>query len=247
MTEYQKYVLSKKEKRRCVLVLSGLLLAASFLFYQNCLLVILLPVFTKKTWAVYETHCCEGRKKKLLTEFRDFLFSLSASFATGRHMTEAMKEAEGSLHQIYGNKGYLERELIWMMKAVEDTGQSVNLVFADFAARSGIEDIQLLSEVYNACRDTGGDMANAVNKAASILTDKINIEMEIETMLSQKKLEGTIIAIMPSAMILFLTFMSPDYLQPLYETISGRIVMTLALMVNVFAYLWMEKMTNVEL
>jgi tight adherence protein B len=117
----------------------------------------------------------------------------------------------------------------------------------NFAGRTGLEDVLLLADVYSVCRETGGNMAGAVNKAAALLTEKINIEMEIQTMLSQKKLEGTIIAVMPAAMILFLLLMSPDYLEPVYTTMVGRLMMVLALGLNVFAYVWMEKMTDVTL
>ena len=219
----------------------------SMLYFKLPILLFLLPFLLKKGWGIYGDYCRRNRQKALLREFRDFLFSLSASFATGRHMTEAMEEAEGALHNIYGDKGHMSREIQYMLKAIRETGQSDHMVFADFAMRTGLEDVQMLSEVYDACRETGGNMAAAVNKAAALLTEKINIEMEIQTMLSQKKLEGTIIAMMPTAMILFLLLMSPDYLEPMYTTMAGRILMTLALGLNVFAYFWMEKMTNVTI
>ena len=241
------YILSKKEKQMSGLVMAMLLAGVSMLFFRSPILALLLPLVLKKGWTVYGDYCRDKRQKALLREFRDFLFSLSASFATGRHMTEAMKEAEIALEHIYGRQGLLAEELRTMIKAIEETGLSDQKVFLDFANRTGLEDIQMLAEVYGACRETGGNMATAVNKAAAILTEKINLEMEIQTMLSQKKLEGTIIAVMPAVMIFFLLWMSPDYLEPMYHTAAGRILMALALAINGFAYFWMEKMTNVTL
>ena len=226
----------------------GLALAGfSFLFFQSLLLVVLLPFVRKKGRQIYADYRKGKIQKTLLREFRDFLFSLSASFATGRHMTEAMKEAETALGHIYGGKGLMSREIQYMVRAIEETGQSDQKVFAEFAGRTGLEDILLLSEVYTVCRETGGNMAAAVNKAAALLTEKINIEMEIQTMLSQKKLEGTIIAVMPTLMITFLLWMSPAYLEPMYTTAAGRLMMAAALVLNGFACFWMEKMTDVTL
>ena len=247
MTDYQIYILTKKEGVMADVVMGLALAGLSFIFFQSPLLVVLLPFVRKKGRQIY-VHCCRNKRQKvLLREFRDFLFSLSASFATGRHMTEAMKEAETALRHIYGEKGLMSREIRYMVRAVEETGQSDQSVFAEFARRTGMEDILLLSEVYTVCRETGGNMATAVNKAAALLTEKINIEMEIQTMLSQKKLEGTIIAVMPALMILFLLWMSPEYLKPMYTTAVGRLMMAAAFAVNVFSYLWMEKMTDVTL
>lgn len=246
MTDYQVYVLSKGEKLITGLVIVLLLAGISMLFFQSILLVLILPFIIRKGWLLYGEYCRMKRQKVLLREFRDFLFSLSSSFTTGRYMTEAMKEAGTALYFIYGEKSLLGKELDCMVKAIEETGQCDSKVFAEFANRTGLEDIQMLSEVYIACRDTGGNLVTAVNNAAVLLTEKISLEMEIQTMLSQKRLEGTIIAVMPVAMLLFLLWMSPDYLTPMYENITGRLSMAVALMLNVFAYIWMEKMTNVK-
>ncbi len=247
MTDYQVYILSKKERKNVGVVMTLLLMGISMLFFRNPLMLAALPLALKPGWQLYGNYRRDQRQKALLREFRDFLFSLSASFATGRHMTEAMKEAEAALTHIYGEKSLLGEEIRYMVKAIEETGQSDQKVFCEFAGRTGLEDVQLLSEVYRACRETGGNMAAAVNKASAILTEKINLEMEIQTMLSQKKLEGTIIAVMPAVMIFFLLWMSPDYLEPMYSTVAGRLLMVTALGLNGFAYYWMEKMTNVIL
>lgn len=247
MTDYREYILSGKERKAALAVMALLMSGISILFFRNLLLLLLLPLVIKKGWKIYSDYCRKKRQKKLLGEFRDFLFSLSASFATGRHMTEAMKEAETALQHIYGKGGFLAGEIRYMVKAIEETGQSAQTVFSAFADRTGLEDIEMLSEVYGACRDTGGNMAEAVNRAAALLTEKINLEMEIQTMLSQKRLEGTIIAVMPAVMIFFLMWMSPDYLNPMYDTMAGRLMMAMALGLNGFAYCWMEKMTNVTL
>ena len=247
ITDYRIYLLTETEKRLAAGAMVLALLAIGLIYFKSPLPVLLLPLFLKRGWSIYAASCRRKRQKTLLREFRDFLFSLSASFATGRHMTEAMKEAELALGNIYGETGLMSREIRYMLKAIEETGQSDQKVFSDFAGRTGLEDIQLLAEVYSACRETGGNMAAAVNKAAALLTEKINIEMEIQTMLSQKKLEGTIIAVMPGVMILFLLWMSPEYLSPMYDTMAGRLLMVLALGLNGFAYFWMEKMTDVTL
>lgn len=247
MTDYRTYILTEKERRVAGVVMALGLAAIGLVYFKSPLPVVLLPLIMKRGWSIYADHCCRKRQKVLLREFRDFLFSLSASFATGRHMTEAMKEADAALGNIYRKNSLMSREIRHMLKAIEETGQSDQKVFSDFAGRSGLEDIQLLAEVYGVCRETGGNMAVAVNKAAALLTEKINIEMEIQTMLSQKKLEGTIIAVMPGVMILFLLWMSPEYLSPMYGTAAGRLLMILALALNGFAYFWMEKMTDVTL
>ncbi len=247
IADYNHYDLCKKEKLMLIAAMSFFLATIGYLFYRQIFFALLVPLLYKKGEKIAAAYFVHQRKKRLLLEFRDFLFSLSTSFSTGRHLTEAMKEAAVYLKGIYGKNCLMDGELQWMIKAIEETGESDQKVLLDFSVRTGLEDIVMMAEVYSACRDTGGDMTKAVNKAAGILTEKINLEMDIQTMISQKRFEGRIITVMPIFMIIFLMCMSPDYLMPMYTSTGGRIVMTGALILNVAAYLWMERMTNVEI
>ena len=245
--DYDIYLLSKREKICFGMALFGLLCLFSYLFYQNWILLLLLPLVYRKGTALFAFYLGKRRKERLLTEFRDFLFCLSTSFSTGRHMTEAMKEAKAYLEEIYGEDSLMAAETGAMLKAIEETGESEQKSFARFAKRAGLEDIQTFSEVYSACRETGGDLLHGVHKAAGLLSEKIRLEGEIRSLFFQKKLEGRLIAAMPAGMILMMLAMAPGYLESLYTTAAGRVVMTAALACNGAALLWMERMTDVRI
>ena len=78
------------------------------------------------------------------------------------------------------------------------------------------------------------------------MTDKITIEREIKTLTAQKRFEGKIISLMPIIIILFLNIVSPAYVAGLYTTLTGRIVMTAALVGIVYAYQMIAKLTRIE-
>ena len=80
-----------------------------------------------------------------------------------------------------------------------------------------------------------------------ILGEKIAIENEIRATASQKKIEGRIIASMPVFIIVFLQVISPNYLNVMYETITGRFLMTAALIVTAAAFVVIERITSIEI
>lgn len=90
-------------------------------------------------------------------------------------------------------------------------------------------------------------MIDALNKAASVIIDKMTIENEIRAMANRKKNESMILFIMPFLVILFLNIFSPDYISPLYESLVGRLIMTIVVAANVFIYSVMQKITSVEI
>jgi len=227
--------------------LLGLLALCSYLFYRNFFLLFLFFPAYLKGKPLFEKYRHGKQNDALLREFRDFLFSLSASFATGRHMREAMHSASSYLREIYGKDSILAEKLDDMCAAIEETGASEAEVFSGFAEESDLEDIRTFIDVYCTCIETGGNMVLAVDKAAEVIGEKIKLEGEIKAMIAQKKFEGRLIAVMPFVMLFFLQLMAPSYLEIMYTTIAGRLLMTMALLLNLFTVLWIERMTNIEL
>ena len=239
MLKHREYVIPAA----CFFVFLGL---CSFLFYHNLFLLLLFVPGCWKGKSLLERYHEEKEKSLLLKEFKDFLFCLSADFATGRHMCEGIKHAETYLTEIYGQNSILVSKLDYMLKAMVETGETDVEVLDRFAKETGLEDILMFVDVYKACVETGGDMVSAVDKAASVIGEKIKLENEIKTLLSQKKFEGRMIATMPFTMLFFLQMIAPSYLQVMYETVAGRLMMTAALVLNVITMYWIERMTDVK-
>ncbi|HZK88432.1 MAG TPA: hypothetical protein VFC27_04680, partial [Anaerovoracaceae bacterium] len=98
--------------------------------------------------------------------------------------------------------------------------------------------------VYAICKETGGDMEKAIVKTSQIIMEKMNIEKEMRVLSAQKKFEGKLISIMPILVIIFLRITSPSYLEPLYATLAGKIIMSLSLIGMGYAYYLTEKITK---
>ena len=62
-----------------------------------------------------------------------------------------------------------------------------------------------------------------------MISEHIEIKQEIETGLSGKKQEQRILSLSPVAMVIFISYMSGDFMEPLFVTSEGRIIMTISL------------------
>ncbi|NLK73416.1 MAG: pilus assembly protein TadB [Clostridiales bacterium] len=243
---YNIYIYAPKEKALIILKSAFVLYIAAFIFYQNIFLALLfsgLSVFSPK---LFEKSLIEKRKAELNLQFKDALYSLSSLIAAGKQMPQAIKETEKNLRLIYQEKAYIIKEFNYMIKRIEETNESVEDILLDFALRTGIEDIINFADIYIACRTTGGDLESVINKTSQVILEKINIRQEIDTIMAQKKYEALILTAMPFIIILFLTFISPGYLDRMYTTLSGRLIMTIGLTAIGAAYLWGQKITDIE-
>ena len=185
-------------------------------------------------------------KKKFKNEFKDFLYALSGSFSTGRHLVEALQEVNVSLSKIYSKDSQIMVEINTILLQLKLTGYDEIKVLENFKQRKPIEDVIDFVEMYKSCRDTGGDFAGVLSKGASMIAEKITIDREIEAITYQKKIEGRVIGTMPVVLLIFLNVFSPDYISPLYSGLSGRMIMTFALVLTVFAFAMIERITNIE-
>ena len=236
------------ERERLLFFAAGYLAAAAliFLFYHSLILSAVSGLLVVKLKPYYETYRARQRMQKLNLQFKDMLYSLSASIAAGRQMAEALVEAADSLSVMYKADEPIMMELNHMKRCIIENNESDRELLADFAARSCCEDIRNFVQVYIICRSMGGDLEKIIARTSAILTDKMNIEREIKAVTAQKKFEGRLIALMPVAMLLILNLLSPSYIVPLYSGLPGRLIMTGCLGAGLWGLQMMEKISNVE-
>ena len=242
---YNKYEITSKEKILLYVCLITCLLVNGSLFFKSVLPALMFPALIRKLENIYADFMCEKRKKQLLFQFRDLLYELASSFSTGMHMAEAMKESEEKLKAIYGSTSYIATELTYMTERINE-GETDIAVWEDFSERSGLEDVADFVLLFRVCRETGGDFISVLNDAAYLTGEKILLENDIRTMMVQKRYEGYIITLMPIFILLFLRITSPGYLDPVYNTAAGRLIMMLALLLIICAYVIIRKIVKVE-
>lgn len=246
MTDLRKYELTKRENILfyIALVIGGIIL--SLLLYRNIVFAVVIIPFGKKIRSYIVETIIEKRRQNYLVQFKDFLFMASTSIGAGRSMKDSIGEAIPGIRDIYGEKAILAGELEKVHERISIGGENDIDVLMEMAVSSGIEDCVDFVTIYSICKATGASLILALNKAASVIIEKMTIDKEIRELVKRKESEGLIIFVMPVVVILFLNLCAPDYIAPLYETLVGRIIMTSVLVANIGIYGMIQKITNVQ-
>lgn len=90
-------------------------------------------------------------------------------------------------------------------------------------------------------------MRGIIANTADIISDKQEIRREIETVVSEKKLEQQIMRYIPFFIMFYISLTSKGYFESLYHNISGWLLMTGALAVYVAACLLSDKILDIEI
>lgn len=247
MKSYSIYVLSRKERTRFLLLCGPGLFGAAYLFYHSLILSLLFALLAYPCLKPYSGYLAERRRREIKDQFRDVLYSISASVSAGRQMPEALYEARENMKLIYRDDSVIVSELSDMVKRLFEYREPEDDILKDFAARTCVEDITDFVDIYLTCRETGGDLLKVLTKASDMIMDKIIIEKEIRTITAQKQFEARILTAIPFIILLFLQLVSPDYLSAMYEGVKGRILMTTALGGITASYFWSMKLTKIEI
>lgn len=243
---YDVYVPNKKELIRYHSMVALGAFALGMVFYANIVLAMILGASTVFTRKFYIRYKIRERRDKLKNQFKDMLYAIDSAINSGRHMSEAIEEAYKSLGFMYDEKEYIMQELRNMSTKIKESQQSEEELLADFARRSKLEEALLFSESYATCRETGGNMSKVISKATEMLVDKLTIERDIQVITAQKKAEANIISSMPILIVVFLNIMSPGYLDKLYHSILGNIIMSLVILTLIGSYVLMNKIVEVR-
>ena len=244
---YRVYIPSRSQRIKYYAVCTAGLVLTGWLFFNNPFLtaaLVLISIPFEKKW---RASLAASKRKELATQFKDMLFSLSASFQSGRHMIEAIDEARKNLLVIYPADASINIELESMTKRINSGGESDREVLYDFASRSGLDEARNFADVYYTCLQTGGDLALVVNRTAEVILEKMTIRREIDTLMAQKKYEAKLLTVVPFMILLYLRFSSPDYLVGFYTTLVGLFIMAAALAALVVAFFWSEKIMDIEI
>ena len=156
--------------------------------------------------------------------------------AESRYSVEnAIREAAKDIAPVYGKDTRIIKEYTRMIHKM-DLNMPVSSVLEEFALRTGQEDVENFVNVFTAAKISGGDSISVIRNAVKIISEKIDTEKEIHTMLASKKLEFEIMCAVPFVIILYMKMTFGDFLEVLYGNTAGMIVMSICLAVYIAAY-----------
>ncbi len=229
LTDYNTYVLNRREKTKYLGLAGIVLFATGLVFFGNFLIAALLAL-----GAVFYPRCkardlAEKRKTELNLQFKNALYSLAASLSAGRALESAFRTALKDLRVLYPDEDtYIIREFTLICRRIE-LNEPVETALLDFAQRSGLEDIKNFAEVMVICKRAGGNLVQVVKNTSNIINEKIEISQDIELLLTKQKYEQKILNIMPVIFIGLIKFGGSGYIDSLYTTVRGYLLMALAL------------------
>ena len=193
-------------------------------------------------------HYREYKKRKqineLRTQFKDLLESLTSSYSAGQNTVESFRDAAGDMVSIYGEDADIVHE-VQIISAGLKNNINIEELLLDFARRSSLDDIMSFANVFEICNRQGGDLKRIVSETREIINDKIEVEMEIETMISGAKNELNIMMVMPVIVVVMLRGLGNAMAGS--NTVLALLVKIICIGIFLLAYIMGRKIIDIKI
>lgn len=176
----------------------------------------------------------EKRRKELNHQFRDMLEALTTSLGAGKNVNDSFFAVYEDMKVQYDSDAYILKELEVIISGIHNN-VAIEDVLQDFGNRSDIDDIKSFANVFKISYRKGGNIKDIIRNTHNILSDKMEIAEDIETLVTSNKMEQNIMIIMPIALIGVIKMMSPEFAAN-FVTPTGIISTTVSIVIFVVAY-----------
>jgi tight adherence protein B len=191
------------------------------------------------------TQIIAKRKRKLAVQFRDMLEALNTSLGAGKNIPESFAAVSEDLKVQYEEDAYILNELKVILSGVANN-VDIEDVLWDLGARSGIDDISSFANVFRVCYRKGGNIKDTIRGTHEVLSDKMEIREDIETVVTANKTEQSIMVVMPIALVGMIKLMSPDFASN-FTSVAGVVSTTIAAALFITAHFIGKEVLDIRL
>lgn len=217
---------------------------AYFFYHSVFACLFLIPVFF---FFIREKRkeLARKRQQELTLQFKDMILSLSANQKAGYSVENAVREAYRDMAMLYGKNSPICRELTFLIKGLDNNMVLEQLLY-NLGIRSHIPDIIQFADVFLIAKRNGGNMTEILAETAGTIEQKIEVDREIQVLISSKQMEQKIMNMVPFLIIFYISMTSEGFFDVLYHNPVGIVIMTICLIVYFAAFQMSRKIVKIE-
>jgi tight adherence protein B len=218
---------------------AGLMAALAASTILNSIAVVVLAIVAA---AVPILHVARKRKKRLQTfnaQLPDTLDLLSRSLAVGHAFSESLNQVASEMPDPIAAEFRVTFE-------EQKLGLSIKMALDRLSERIPVMDLRLCVTAMHIQRETGGNLAEILEKVSHTIRERYKIMEDFRTMTTSARLSGWILCALPFVLVFMLTVFNPDYMGVLVHDQRGHYVLGFALVWQILGMLLIKKFLSIK-
>ncbi|HET8781935.1 MAG TPA: type II secretion system F family protein [Pyrinomonadaceae bacterium] len=188
-------------------------------------------------------HVWWKRKKRFdafLEQLPDALDLISRALSAGHAFSEALHMASLEMPDPIApefRKAYEEQNL----------GLSVKLALENLTVRMPILDLRMCVTAILIQRETGGNLAEILEKVAYTIRERFRILGDLKTLTTSSRMSAWLLCALPIGVAVAVTVMNPEYMSVLWKDPRGHYLIAAALFMQITGMLIVRKILNIKI
>ncbi|HPU12330.1 MAG TPA: type II secretion system F family protein [Aeromicrobium sp.] len=215
------------------------LLVAYFLttnFFVAFILAIISPLFVR----MYVNSKTAKRRAKFDKQMAETMTLFSSALKSGMNVPNALANVAQEMDAPMGeelarvvNESRLGRDLIQGMR--------------DTAVRMESKDFMWVTEAVAIQRESGGRLSEILDRVIETIAQRNELREKIASLAAEGKISAMVLMALPVGVGVMFMVMNPAYMEPLFTTVPGYIMLGVAAVLYALGGFWLSRMTKVKL
>jgi tight adherence protein B len=182
-------------------------------------------------------------KKQRLAKFNeqleDALLSISSSLKAGFSIAQALDNiASENRYPISFEFTLLTQEL--------RLGVQFETAIRKMADRLESQDFELVAVAIITARQTGGELTSVLEELAGVIRERMRITQRVRALTSQGRMQAWLISSVPFVLMFAMMHLAPDLMDAFFGSVIGVIVLLGVGAMVVCGFLWIRKITTID-
>lgn len=179
------------------------------------------------------------RLARLEKQLPELLELLAAGLRAGFSLTQALQHCATQMGEPLGPS-------LQLVNAEMIMGLDITQALKRWQDRLGSMDAEMVVAAILIQREVGGNLAELLDNISRLMRDRQDAQMEMKTLTAQGRMEGLIISVLPIVLGVVISLMNPHYMDPLFDTLPGRVALGVAGGLGLFGMLLIQKITHIR-
>jgi tight adherence protein B len=181
----------------------------------------------------------KDRVKKIEDQLVDALTMMANSLRAGSSFLQAMEMVSKELPPP------ISQEFAQVLAEVS-VGAPVDESLTDMSRRVRSYDVYLIITAMTIQRQVGGNLSEVLNNIAHTIRERQRLLRQVQVETAEQRVSAYILLALPVFMLFIISILNRTYIDTLLEPGVGRILLALALVLQIFGYFVMRRIADVK-
>lgn len=164
--------------------------------------------------------------------------SISSSLKAGFSLLQALNSIAET------NNPPMSAEIKLVLQDIS-LGKSYDEAFDKMLERNPNEDLEIMITAILINKETGGNLATILDTVAGTIRERTRLQGEIRSLTAQGRLSGMVLALLPIGVLIFLSFLNPGYIKPLFVDSLGKMLLVAGVCSELIGFVVIKKIINI--